>query len=234
MTSLLDARNPYTEMQRGFYDSTAHVMNVENHMRHNGNRDYWDILVGDTAVGFRDKVGLDFGCGCGRNVQNLWMRFRRFDGTDISEGNLAFAAQNLAAAGAPHDAYRLHLCNGVDLDGLPDDEYDFVMSTIVLQHIAVHEIRLSYFREFHRVLREGGLLSFQMGFGEGHGKAHYYENAYHATATNSLHDTLVTDPGQLRGDLEAAGFTSFWYTLRPSFDDGHPQWIFVKAWKPRR
>lgn len=230
----LDQQNPYTAMQRDYYESTAHEMNVENHMFHNANRDYWDILVSDTAVGFRHKVGLDFGCGCGRNVQNLWTRFRRFDGVDISKGNLAFATRNLAAAGAPADSYRLHHCNGIDLGDLPDSEYDFVMSTIVLQHIAVHDIRLSYFREFHRLLREGGLLSFQMGFGEGYGKADYYENAYHATATNTLHDTLVTDPDQLRADLESAGFTGFWHTLRPSFSDGHPQWIFAKAWKPLR
>jgi cyclopropane fatty-acyl-phospholipid synthase-like methyltransferase len=228
----LETENPYTRMQRDYYETTAHVMNEQNHRFHNANRDYWDILVSDTAVGFRDKVGLDFGCGCGRNVQNLWMRFRRMDGVDISEGNLGYARQNLVAAGAPPDAYRLHHCDGVDLRGIESAQYDFVMSTIVLQHIDVHEIRSNYFHEFFRIMRPGGLLSFQMGFGPGYGKAAYHENAYGATETNSLHDVVVEHPDQLRADLSAAGFTSFWHTLRPSFDDGHPQWIFVKAWKP--
>ena len=80
---MLDTANGYTSMQRSYYESTADVMNEQNHMFHNANRDYWDILVADTQTGFRDKVGLDFGCGCGRNVMNVWNRFRRMDGVDI-------------------------------------------------------------------------------------------------------------------------------------------------------
>ena len=68
------------------------------------------------------------------------------------------------------------------------------MSTIVLQHIAVYDIRFQYLEEFFRVLRPGGLLSFQMGYGEGYGKAGYYDNHYDAESTNSFHDTTVTSP----------------------------------------
>ena len=71
------------------------------------------------------------------------------------------------------------------------------MSTIVLQHIAVYDIRFQYLEEFFRVMRPGGLLSFQMGYGEGYGKAGYYDNHYHAESTNSFHDTLVTSPEQI-------------------------------------
>ena len=80
------------------------------------------------------------------------------------------------------------------------------MSTIVLQHIAVYEIRFQDLREFFRVMAPGGLLSFQMGFGEGQGKAEYHDNHYEAQGTNSLHDTKVTDPWQIGGDLEQIGF----------------------------
>ena len=52
------------------------------------------------------------------------------------------------------------------------------------------------------------------------------------TGTNSAHDTTVTDPRQIEGDLEQAGFESFVHEIRPSFDDGHPFWIYVKAIKP--
>ena len=78
----------------------------------------------------------------------------------------------------------------------------------------------------------GGLLSFQMGFGEGYGTASYYENHYDTESTTSFHDTLVTHPGQIRADLELIGFVDLWHTIRPSFDDGHPNWIYVKAYKP--
>ena len=61
----IESANPYTQMQLHHYETTADLMNVENHRVHNGNPDYWDILVRDTESDFRDKVGLDFGCGCG-------------------------------------------------------------------------------------------------------------------------------------------------------------------------
>lgn len=224
--------NKYTKMQKQTYEDSAPAMNLDNHMHHNGNQDYWDILVNDTESSFRGKNGLDFGCGCGRNVQNIWMRFKRMDGVDISQGNIDFARINLQKAGAPGDRFNFILCNGVDLSNIPDAEYDFIMSTIVLQHIAVHEIRLNYLREFFRVSRPGALLSFQMGFGEGWGKAGYYENAWQAEGTNSAHDVAVTDCEQIRGDLEQVGYTGITFQIRPSFWDHHPHWIFVKAIKP--
>jgi SAM-dependent methyltransferase len=230
--SAVAAANSYTLMQREYYDTTAHIMNEVNHRHHNANQDYWDILVADTEKGFRDRTGLDFGCGCGRNIQNLWYRFARMDGVDISPENLKHAHQNILAEGCPPHRFGLTAVSGVDLAPLSSDKYDFIMSTIVLQHICVHEIRKQYFHEFFRVMAPGGLLSLQMGFGDGWGKAEYTDNHYDALGTNSHHDTKVTDPDQLRVDLEAAGFTDFRYVLRPSFSDGHPFWIFFKARKP--
>jgi ubiquinone/menaquinone biosynthesis C-methylase UbiE len=228
----VESANPYTQMQLHHYEMTADLMNVENHRGHNGNQDYWDILVRETESDYRNNVGLDFGCGCGRNVQNLWWRFSRMDGVDLSFGNLVHAHENLRAVGCPSSRYRLYQANGVDLGNLPSEEYDFVMSTIVLQHIAVYDIRFQYLREFHRVLAPGGLLSFQMGYGGGYGKAGYYDNHYDAESTNSFHDTMVTEPEQIGGDLERIGFEGFTYEIRPSYDDGHPNWIFAKARKP--
>ena len=219
-------------MQKSQYERDADLMNQENHMFHNANQDYWDILVSDTESRFRDKVGLDFGCGCGRNVMNLWMRFRRMDGVDISAGNLRHARENLLKCGCPPDRFQLFEASGVDLAGLRTAEYDFIMSTIVLQHIAVHDIRYGYLKEFFRVMKPGGLLSFQMGYGEGYGKAGYYENHYDASGTNSAHDTRVTDPEQIAADLREIGFTNIRHTIRQPYSDGHPLWIFVKADKP--
>jgi SAM-dependent methyltransferase len=186
----------------------------------------------DTETGWRDRTALDFGCGCGRNIQNLWYRFARMDGVDIAVANLRHAEQNIIAEGCPPERFDLYHGTGVDLSGLHSGEYDFVMSTIVLQHICVYEIRRQYLHEFFRVMRPGGLLSFQMGYGEGYGKAGYFDNHFEALETNSAHDTRVTDAASLRLDLEDAGFVDFRFVIRPSFSDGHPNWIFVKVRKP--
>lgn len=229
--SALSQDNSYTLMQRVQYERDADLMNEQNHMFHNANQDYWDILVAETETGFREKTGFDFGCGCGRNLQNLWYRFNRIDGVDISKNNLKHAEENLLKAGCPKDRFNLYHCNGIDLNDVPSAHYDFVMSTIVLQHIAVYDIRLNYFKEFFRILKPEGLLSFQMGFGNGYGKAGYYDNHYDAEGTNSLYDTTVSDPQQIIDDLTKIGFAHIEYTIRQPYSDGHPEWIFVKARK---
>ena len=103
-----------------------------------------------------------------------------------------------------------------------------------MQHIPVHEIRYNYFKEFFRVLRPDGLISFQMGFGPGHrNTASYYENNYNALYTNSGHDVRVDNPDQLVGDLTKIGFVNIQTFIRNRWDDSHDQWIYVKARKPK-
>ena len=207
----IESRNPYTQMQLHHYEMTADLMNVENHRVHNGNPGLLGHPRQRHREQFRDKVGLDFGCGCGRNVQNLWWRFKRMDGVDLSFGNLVHAHENLQSIGCPPTATSCSRRTASTSATCRDDEYDFVMSTIVLQHIAVYEIRFQYLQEFFRVMKPGGLLSFQMGYGEGYGKAGYYDNHYHAESTNSAHDTLVTSPEPDPDDLERIGFVDFSY-----------------------
>lgn len=227
--------NPYTQMQRNFYDreGTTGSMNFENHRRHNANPDYWNILVNDSSdASYKEKVGLDFGCGCGRNVQNLITRFKRMDGIDISPVLIEQARANILKDGHSPESFRLYVADGVSLNGIDDNEYDFIMSTIVLQHIAVYQIRYNYFKEFLRVLKPGGLLSFQMGFGHRNGSSPYYENNYSSTTTNGGNDVRVDHPSQIVNDLTAIGFTDIEYVIRNPFDDYHEKWIFVKAKKP--
>lgn len=227
--------NPYTEMQRNFYnhEGTTGNMNRENHRSHNGNPDYWNILVNDTAdPSYKEKVGLDFGCGCGRNVQNLITRFKRMDGIDISPVLVEQARANILKDGHSPESFKLYAGDGVSLNVLDDNEYDFIMSTIVLQHIAVYEIRYNYFKEFLRVLKPGALLSFQMGFGRRDRSTYYYDNNYGSTTTNGGNDVRVDDPSQIVNDLAAIGFTDIEYVIRNPYDDHHEKWIFVKAKKP--
>jgi ubiquinone/menaquinone biosynthesis C-methylase UbiE len=228
--------NKYTIMQKAYYDNEGVTgnMNRENHCGHNANPDYWEILVKDSEdPEFLSKVGLDFACGCGRNVINLINRFKRMDGVDISPELIKETDKNLKQLNFDDTKYKLYTCNGVSLDTIESNTYDFVMTTIALQHICVYDIRLSYFKEFFRVMRSGGILSFQMGFGNKKpGTVKYYENYYDATSTNSGCDVRVEDPNDIINDLKNIGFKNITYQIRNSWDDGHHEWIYLRAIKP--
>jgi SAM-dependent methyltransferase len=230
---MINPNNPYTNMQKRVYGSQSPWWSV--HRRdpvvgtfdaHNKHSDYELLFKG---IDTKELVALDFGCGPGRNIVKYAGRFRRIDGVDLDYANLLNAKSWADHNGL--NGFKLYLCNGVDLGGIGNDEYDLVMTTITLQHICVHEIRQNYFREFCRVLKPGGRLSFQMGFGSPSPNAvSYYANHYEATATNRGCDTEVSDPDHLKEDLGKAGFDGFEYDLRPPGPgDYHPQWIFVRA-----
>jgi 2-polyprenyl-3-methyl-5-hydroxy-6-metoxy-1,4-benzoquinol methylase len=81
----------YTLMQKTFYERETDIMSIENHGLHNDNPDYWNILLKPLTSGdWSDKLVLDFGCGCGRNVQNILNRFvvKEAHGCDISSNNV--------------------------------------------------------------------------------------------------------------------------------------------------
>lgn len=230
--------NEYSTFQKRFYIEETPKMKIENHRGHNKNPDYWDILLGDLKDRdrWKGKRALDFGCGCGRNVLNMHLlaEWERVDGVDISRPNLD-ESKKLVDNEALGGVSQFYENNGYELNGVPSDEYDFVMSTIVLQHICVHDIRFSLMSEIFRAMKSGGLFSFQMGYGgkiNGNTWARYDENVYSARATNSGHDVSVTDPSELVKDLEKIGFVDVWYKTTPPFDDCHAAWIWVKARKP--
>lgn len=160
------------------------------------------------------------------------VRGGRVDGIDISQANIDFCIEN--NRGLQSNWY----CNnGVDLAVLPDNEYDFVMSTIALQHIPVFDIRDSLIREIYRVIKPGALFSFQMGYGQGlesklGPRSSYYENVYDAQHTNSAYDVRVQTESEVKDHLKSIGFVNISTTVRPSFsDDGHDYWIYVKCYK---
>jgi len=225
--------NNYTQMQkRSYHNGTS------NHPEHNDNTDYWDILLGDLKDSdkWSGKVALDFASGKGRNVTNLLSlcNWSRVDGVDISEGNIEFCKMLYGIRMS-----NWYCNNGVDVSDLNDNEYDFIMSTIALQHIPVYDIRKSLITDLFRTLKPGGLFSFQMGYGEGlesplGPRSEYYANTYDAHGTNSHHDVRVHNESDVIDDLTNMGYVNITTEVRDAFSDsGHPQWIYVKAYKPQ-
>ena len=117
------------------------------------------ILDRVAAVGLALRSGraLDFGCGLGRLTQALASHFERADGIDISTA-MVERARALNRAG---ERVSYHVNSGDDLALFPADAFDFVYSSITLQHIPPQYSR-RYIQEFFRVASPGGVVVFQI------------------------------------------------------------------------
>ena len=232
--------NKYTKMQQSQYDCDAGLWTTEHRDPvvgtfdlHNAWTDYEYLFSSIPKETWPELDVLDFATGPGRNLVLYHNRFRSIDGVDISDVNLSNAEKWIAHNSLDTSKFRLYSCNGVDLSEIPDARYDVVMSTIAMQHICVYDIRYQYLKEFFRVLRPGGWVTLQMGFGSPHpATVPYHTNHYDAERTNRGCDVEVASPSQLEDDLLSIGFKEFEYTLRPKGPgDCHPQWIFFNARK---
>lgn len=226
--------NKYAEMQQKKYDQFASRWSINDRDHVVGSFDAHNCWE-DYSFIFKDfqykdyKNGLDFGCGPGRNLVQYNPKFGNLDGVDVSQVNLDNAKKWLSHNGCPLS--NLIKCNGIDLSNIEDNCYTSIISTIVLQHLCVHEIRFNYLKEFHRILKDDGILSFQMGFGRPIlNSVGYYENNYDAIGTNRRCDTRVEDVKELEDDLKKVGFDNINHYIRPvGPGDGHPNWIFINA-----
>lgn len=238
--------NSYSQMQRDYYTKEAIKWSMG----------YKDPVVGEwdnqnwwpgyewlwQGLFTKGKIALDFATGPGRNIIKYKDRFSRIDGVDFSalieKCKLHLTTCNI-------ELPKLYVTNGYNLqepDYVPSNTYDFVFSTIAFQHIAVYDIRFNYLKEFFRVLKSGGWISIQMGYGKFPSgvqtipTVHYYDNVYDALGTNGHLDTRCESTDYLEKDLASIGYINFSYTITdqgwPGTASVHPNWIFFKAQKP--
>lgn len=222
--------NKYTSMLDNVYR-----LGTNNHENHNSNPEYHSILLKsiiDNPKFWNSKSALDYGCGKGRNITNLLKLcdWKNVDGVDISAQNIIECKNNFDPSKS-----KFIKNNGSDIPDTANDSYDFIMSTIVLQHLCVHELRYKIKSEIFRVLKSGGVFSFQMGcdFINKNSKNHdYYVNNYAAMSSNGDNDVEITKVESLIEDLTKIGFKDIVYTISKSWDDNqHPQWIYVSCSK---
>jgi ubiquinone/menaquinone biosynthesis C-methylase UbiE len=232
---MLDSTNKYTQMQLNQYNSYASGWSEQNRDpvvgsfdAHNNWPDYEFLF--ERINNQSEKIGLDFACGPGRNLVKYSTRFKRLDGVDISPVNIEKARNYTNSYNINPNLY---ISNGIDISIVPNDEYDFVMSTIALQHICVYDIRYSIMQDIHRVLKDGGMFTAQMGFGSPSPMTvGYYENYYDAEGTNRACDVCIENIEQLSEDLFKIGFKDFEYKIaRVGPGDVHPNWIYFNCIK---
>ena len=205
----LKGKSRYIKMQKLFYDHYASksVYNrkdkidlvVWGYDLHDKWEDYDKYLMKYVDETYKNKIALDFACGPGRNIIRYHDKFLRIDGADISKVNIENAIKNLQFAGI--EVPNLYVTSGYDCGSVDDSSYDFIFSTIAMQHICVYEIRFQILQAIFKALKNNGRISIQMGFGKKRGlSADYYANHYWALGTNSFFDTRVDSPEQIKND----------------------------------
>lgn len=181
----------------------------------------------------KHERALDFACGMGRMMKRMLSHFNVVDGVDLNKNNLDYAVKYLSESGIGSEKYTLHLSNGVGVNGL-QQKYDFIYSTIALQHISVYSIRFKIFEDLFCLLKDGGRCCFQMGFAWDNG-VHWFDNNFTARSTNAGADVTIPNSDHLDAitkDFELIGFKDIKYELKisphPEFGNKyHPVWIFM-------
>ena len=98
---------------------------------------------------------LDFGCGIGRLTRALASRFQQVVGLDISQSMIDQAI----GLGLPNCRFLVNDSSSLPFDA---DQFDFIYTAIVLQHVPSQKLIRRYIAEFVRTLKPGGLLVMQL------------------------------------------------------------------------
>lgn len=231
-------KTDYLSMQNEYYDEYASQWSlsfrdpvVGSYDAHNSWPDYDTFLFKDFDT--TGLVALEYGCGPGRNLVKFSDRFARIDGVDISDVNIDKAKINLEYNGI-HDS-NLYVTSGDNLSMVEDNIYDVVFAVICFQHICSHEIRFNILEDIYRVLKPGGKLCFQMGYGgkEGIPTAGYFDDIFDAASTNGHADVSITDESDIQKDLiEKIGYINYRSDIRETGPgDNHRNWIWVQVEK---
>jgi len=161
----------YIKQSKDFFNDAHHGMSITNHSEHNHHSDYWNILLADPKNNpekWKNKNALDFGCGCGRNILNLikLCEWKNVDGCDICLRNAEFSKKYVTDNKKSNANTTTWENDGVSInsmDGyLPNKKYDFIMSTIVFEHIAPYSVRRSILESIYENLEIGGLFSLSL------------------------------------------------------------------------
>ena len=176
-----------------FQDTHTNMVKDNNHDRHDKDVNYIENMIlpiSEFSSFWRGKTALDFGCGCGRNIRNLLNAadFERVDGCDVSKNNAEYAKKYVEEYfNFEKDQKKCNTweTNGYDLQPASNEEYDYVMSHIVFQHIPNYSIRYNILKDIYRVLKKGGIanihfmdLDDSVGYYDEHPSSANYDVCY--------------------------------------------------------
>lgn len=224
-------KSRYIHDLKRFFDANHHLMPRLNHRHHDENPAYWNYLLKPLSDDPNAKSAFEFGCGCGRNLHNMYVannNLRVIHGCDISIQNATYA-EDYAVKQIKNRSVRVKTweCDGLSVQSMdkkfPRRKYDFIMVTIVFEHISVYDIRKDILASIYKTLRSGGTFSTLLSSLDGVG---YYDNVYQVNTNCDLNH-----PEYFVDDLEQIGFTNIQYGKDVAMFENRP-WSYVWAQKP--
>jgi len=125
-----------------------------------GKHEVISLLEYSRKINYPEKYErvLDFGCGMGRLSRYFAAKFQRYYGVDISK-NMILKGREL---NKDYPNCEFIINSQSDIRIFQDNFFDMIYCRLVLQHIPDKLIIKSYISEFMRVLKEKGLLVFQL------------------------------------------------------------------------
>ncbi len=117
-----------------------------------------DVIRDQLGPFHKQTRALDFGCGLGRLTRAMAHHFDSCDGIDISEQMIMRAMQ----LNADTPTIEFHVNRSSDLGLFRDATFDFIYSSLVLQHVPSQRLILDYIKEFVRVTVPEGIVAFQL------------------------------------------------------------------------
>jgi len=104
------------------------------------------------------QTALDFGCGVGRVARGLAHHFDQVVGVDVSPEMIRMAQEmNIDIKNL---SFTVNLKK--DLSVFPNETFDLVYSSRVLQHLPSSDLAKSYISELLRVVKDSGIVCFQL------------------------------------------------------------------------
>jgi SAM-dependent methyltransferase len=139
-------------------DKKGNKWSVDEFFRH-GRQEIDGVLEYVKGLGVDVQRGraLDFGCGIGRLTQAMALHFNEVAGVDIAPSMIKQATRYNRAG----EKCTYYVNAREDLRLFADNSFDFIFTTIVLQHMRP-SYALSYIKEFLRILVPRGILIFEL------------------------------------------------------------------------
>ncbi|MCA8955463.1 MAG: class I SAM-dependent methyltransferase [Planctomycetes bacterium] len=183
------------------------------------------------APELRRARALDFGCGVGRLTQALARHFAAVDGVDIAASMVAQASELDRGPHGSGGRCTFHAHTRADLSLFGDAVFDFVYSSLTLQHMPPR-LALAYLDELCRVLRPGGLLVFDLPERPKRSRSHLGRWASRVLRTASLvwhrhllgrarMDMFGIAPARIAARVARAGCRVVW---QEPIGSGGPDW----------